>query len=229
MRRRRRKSNSTSSIAWSVSGVALLGSVSGLGYVTATELDYLSRANLPTPPEVTRDVVVSKVTDALGRKASFRILLFTDEFRWRLSSFDALDATPDRPLFTVEMKAVLNSAEGAYAALVEVNRQSRKLMSFWVCEMGSQSTKPPVKIRPRYHSTEARAGYLAMLPLSLIMPHYPAPGREITAAVYRAGGKFGKWTRSSRHAPRAVRARGRDHERRTDRRQTECASCSQRR
>jgi hypothetical protein len=98
-------------IAWSVSGVALLGSISGLGYVTATELDYLSRAHLPTPPEVKSDVVVSKVTDAVGRKASFRILLFTDEFRWRLSSFDSLDATPDRPMFTEDMKNVLASAE----------------------------------------------------------------------------------------------------------------------
>lgn len=64
----------------------------------------------PTPPEVIRDVVVRNVKDADGRSASFRILLFSDEFRWRLNSFDSLEQGGKRPQFTTEMKAVLNSA-----------------------------------------------------------------------------------------------------------------------
>jgi hypothetical protein len=64
----------------------------------------------PTPPEVIRDVVVRNVKDADGRSASFRILLFSDEFRWRINSFDSLEQGGKRPQFTTEMKAVLNSA-----------------------------------------------------------------------------------------------------------------------
>lgn len=80
-------------------------------YATASEVTYLLRAELPTPPEVRRDVVVRGAPDEIGRRASFRILLFTDEFRWRLSSHDSLEAMPDRPRFTDEMKSVLNAAE----------------------------------------------------------------------------------------------------------------------
>ena len=135
-----------------------------------------SRAQLPTPPEVTRDVVVSRVTDAVGRKASFRILLFTDEFRWRLSSFDALDATPDRPLFTSEMKAVLNSAEeiiavgasseelpaGASAAegrLIEERRAGRRAerIAIWMREVLSRPV-PVRKLNVGYHAPTRSCG-----------------------------------------------------------------------
>jgi hypothetical protein len=62
------------------------------------------------PPEVLRDFVVRNAKDDDGRRASFRILLFSDEFRWRINSFDALEHGGKRPQFTPEMKAVLNSA-----------------------------------------------------------------------------------------------------------------------
>lgn len=65
---------------------------------------------MPRPPEVVQDVVVRNVKDDEGRRASFRILLFSDEFRWRINSFDALESGGKRPQFTPEMKAVLNSA-----------------------------------------------------------------------------------------------------------------------
>ena len=65
----------------------------------------------PTPPEITHDLIVKDATDQLGRRASFRILLFSDEFRWRLNSFDAIEQGQSRPQFTEEMKAVLNSAQ----------------------------------------------------------------------------------------------------------------------
>lgn len=65
---------------------------------------------VPTPPEVAKDVVVRNVKDDAGRRATFRILLFSDEFRWRINSMDALEQTAKRPSFTPEMKAVLNSA-----------------------------------------------------------------------------------------------------------------------
>jgi hypothetical protein len=98
-------------VAWAVSLVALIASGGWMLHATAAELSFLLRTALPTPPEVTGDVVVRDAPDAIGRRASFRILLFTDEFRWQLSSHHALDAMPDRPNFTAEMKAVLNGAK----------------------------------------------------------------------------------------------------------------------
>lgn len=66
---------------------------------------------VPTPPEVVKEVVVRNVRDDEGRRASFRIMLFSDEFRWKINSFDALEKAGKRPQFTTEMKAVLNSAK----------------------------------------------------------------------------------------------------------------------
>jgi hypothetical protein len=80
-----------------------------LGLMTATEARSLWMV-APRPPEVYRDITVRNVPDDDGRKASFRILLFSDEFRWRINSFDALEHGGKRPQFTDEMKAVLNSA-----------------------------------------------------------------------------------------------------------------------
>ena len=65
---------------------------------------------VPAPPEAFRDFTIRNVPDADGRRASFRILLFSDEFRWRINSFDAIEQSGNRPQFTPEMKAVLNSA-----------------------------------------------------------------------------------------------------------------------
>lgn len=65
----------------------------------------------PTPPEVTHDLIVRDAADHRGRRASFRILLFSDEFRWRLNSFEAIEDPAAQPRFTDEMKAVLGSAE----------------------------------------------------------------------------------------------------------------------
>jgi hypothetical protein len=98
-------------ILWSTSGVGMLVFGGWLVYATLGEFERLTRPMLPTPPEVSRDVIVNNAYDAKGRRASFRILLFTDEFRWRLSSYDALDADPERPAFTPDMKAVLNEAQ----------------------------------------------------------------------------------------------------------------------
>jgi hypothetical protein len=65
---------------------------------------------VPRPPEVIRDVVIRNIPDAEGRRASFRIMLFSDEFRWRINSFDEIESGGKRPQFTTEMKAVLNTA-----------------------------------------------------------------------------------------------------------------------
>jgi len=88
--------------AWAVAGVWLVG-------LTFTELKAVWLVP-PTPPEVSHDLIIRNAKDDAGRSTSFRILLFTDEFRWVINSFDALEKAGDRPHFTDEMKAVLNSA-----------------------------------------------------------------------------------------------------------------------
>ena len=96
---------------WSLSALGLLAFGGWLIYLTAGEVVLLTTELPPTPPEVVKDVVVRNAEDRLGRRASFRILLFTDEFRWRLNSYDTLDAQNGRPVFTNEMKSVLSQAK----------------------------------------------------------------------------------------------------------------------
>jgi len=66
---------------------------------------------VPRPPEVLKEVIVRNVKDDEGKRASFRIMLFSDEFRWRINSFDAVEKGGKRPEFTEGMKAVLKSAK----------------------------------------------------------------------------------------------------------------------
>ena len=82
------------------------------GYLAVATLSEVKAVWLvpPTPPEISHDLIIRNAKDDEGRKASFRILLFTDEFRWRINSFDAIENGGERPHFTEEMKAVLNSA-----------------------------------------------------------------------------------------------------------------------
>src|SRR5687767_8331923 len=89
--------------AWAVAGVWLVG-------VTFIELKSVWLVP-PTPPEVSHDLIIRNAKDDSGRNTSFRILLFTDEFRWVINSFDAIEKSGARPHFTDEMKAVLNSAK----------------------------------------------------------------------------------------------------------------------
>jgi hypothetical protein len=89
--------------AWAATGVLLMST-------TVYEL----RATWlvpPTPPEVSHDLIIRNAKDDEGNNTSFRILLFTDEFRWRINSFDAIEKEGARPHFTDEMKKVLNSAK----------------------------------------------------------------------------------------------------------------------
>jgi hypothetical protein len=89
--------------AWVISGGWLVGSTAG----------ELRGAWLvpPKPPEISQDVMVRNAVDEEGRGTTFRILLFSDEFRWRINSFETLEQAGRRPHFTPEMKTVLNSAK----------------------------------------------------------------------------------------------------------------------
>jgi hypothetical protein len=98
-------------VAWGLSTVAFVIAGVCLSYATVVEVDRLTRMSTPTPPEVASDVIVRNARDQQGRRASFRVLLFTDEFRWRLSSYESLESSLQPPTFTPEMKSVLDRAK----------------------------------------------------------------------------------------------------------------------
>jgi len=108
---KRKWQSAFAAIAWGVSTLAFVIAGACLSYATVIQVDRLTKLSTPTPPEVAHDVIVRNVKDEAGHRASFRVLLFTDEFRWRLSSFDELESENGEPSFTPEMKAVLNRAK----------------------------------------------------------------------------------------------------------------------
>ena len=96
--------------AFAVSTLAFVIAGVGLSGATVIQVDRLTKLTTPTPKEIAQDVIVRNAKDEAGHKASFRVLLFSDEFRWRLSSYDALEQLA-QPSFTPEMKTVLNRAK----------------------------------------------------------------------------------------------------------------------
>jgi hypothetical protein len=123
----------------------------GLAYATFDEVDRLTRFRAPTPPEVTTDVIVRNAKDEEGNRASFRILLFTDEFRWKMSSSEELESF-DQPAFTPEMKSVLARAKEVAPVLAqqaarkkEETRAARRAsrIALWVRE----ALNKPIPIR----------------------------------------------------------------------------------
>ena len=97
-------------MAWRISTVGLVAFGGWLIYATTSELNRAAQTP-PAPSNVVRDIVVRNAPDVSGRRASFRILLFSDEFRWKLSSYDQVEREAEQPLFTPEMKKVLAKAE----------------------------------------------------------------------------------------------------------------------
>jgi len=98
------------STAWSLSTVGLVAFSGWLILATTSELKRAAQTP-PAPPQVVRDIVVRNAPDSSGRHASFRILLFSDEFRWRLNSYEQVERESTQPLFTAKMKEVLGQAE----------------------------------------------------------------------------------------------------------------------
>lgn len=96
---------------WGLSALGLLVFSGYLLFATFGEVSRLTRVLPPKPPEVVRDIVVRNAGDLAGRRASFRILLFTDEFRWRINSHSTLENLETRPDFSDGMRAVLNDAQ----------------------------------------------------------------------------------------------------------------------
>ena len=159
---------------WGLSSLALLVFGGWLTYATFEAASRLTRVLPPTPPEVTRDLVVRDAADLLGRLASFRILLFTDEFRWRLSSSDALENGSGRPLFTSEMKTVLNDAE----EIICVGASSEEIPAGVPFDEGRASEERRAARRAEQIAVWVRAAVSKPIPVSkLNVGHHVPTGR----------------------------------------------------
>ncbi len=157
-----------------VVALAFLIFTASLVYATFAEVRAFTRDLPPTPAEVTADVIVKNAEDLMGRRASFRILLFTDAFRWRINSYDSLETGEGRPHFTPEMKAVLNDSEeiicvgasseeipsGVSASAGRVNEERRagrraEQIATWVREVVSKPI-PVRKLNVGHHAATGR-------------------------------------------------------------------------
>jgi hypothetical protein len=149
---------------WVIFGVALAGATAG----EVRKAWYV----IPTPPEITQDVTVRHVKDDEGRAASFRIMLFSDEFRWRINSFDAVEAEGGkRPQFTEEMKAVLNSA----SEIITVGASSEEIPSGHSLNTGRALEEHRAARRADQIATWVRSALSKPLPVRKLNAGYHMP------------------------------------------------------
>jgi hypothetical protein len=139
---KRKWQSAVAALAWGTSTLAFVIVGACLSYATVLEVDRLTRLTTPTPPEVSHDVIVRNAKDQAGRRASFRVLLFTDEFRWRLSSYEALEQL-EEPAFTPEMKNVLNRAK----EIIAVGASSEEIVPGLSVEAGRKREEGRAALR----------------------------------------------------------------------------------
>ena len=169
-------------LAWGVTTTGLVVFGGWLLYVTTSETLRLTRAVPPPAPEIKRDLVVRNAEDREGKRASFRILLFTDEFRWRLSSFDALETQPARPVFTDEMKNVLNQAQ----EIICIGASSEELPARLSAQAGRQAEEWRAARRAEQIATWVRQAVSKPVPIrKLNVGHHASTKRPGDTADQR--------------------------------------------
>jgi hypothetical protein len=199
---KRRWTSRRQAVLWCVSTSAAVMFGGALTFATVGNVWRFARVLPPTPPEVSRDLVVRGVSDMFGRQASFRILLFTDEFRWRLSSSDTLENGLSPPVFTPEMKNVLNDAEEiicvgasseemssdvsfAVGRSIEEKRAARRAdrIALWVRSAVSRPI-PTRKMNAGHHLPTAQSGDTSdQRRVVIILVLDQDPGTDIDAAL----------------------------------------------
>jgi hypothetical protein len=133
---------------------------------------------LPTPPEAYQDFTVRNAEDDQGRRTSFRILLFTDEFRWRMNSYDDVGHGNARPRFTDEMKAVLNSAK----EVICVGASSEEIPSGTSFAVGRQVEERRAALRAEKIAVWVREVLKTPIPVrKLNVGHHSPTGRDETS------------------------------------------------
>ncbi len=147
--------------AWGVATTAFVIAGMSLSYATVLEVDRLTRVATPKPPEVAHDVIVRNAKDQQGRRASFRVLLFTDEFRWRMSSYESLESRLEEPAFTPEMKAVLERAR----EIIVVGASSEEIVPGLSLEAGRKREEARAAKRAERIATWVRAALTTPIPI----------------------------------------------------------------
>jgi hypothetical protein len=161
-------------VAWVVAGGWLTGATAG---------ELRSVWLVPTrPPEIAQDLVIRNVKDDEGLKSTFRILLFSDEFRWRINSFDAIERGGTRPHFTDEMKAVLNSAK----EIICVGASSEEIPSGVSFTLGRQREEERAARRAERIALWVREALDRPIPVrKLNVGHHTPTGDEDTSGQRR--------------------------------------------
>ena len=175
----RRWSSLFSTVAFSASTLAFVVAGACLAYATVQQVDRLTRLTTPTPPEVATDVIVRNAKDAAGHRASFRVLLFTDEFRWRLSSYDELESANGEPAFTSEMKAVLNRAK----EIIAVGASSEEIVPGLGADAGRKREEARAGRRAEKIATWVRGALSSAIPVRKLNVghHLPTKGSKETS------------------------------------------------
>ncbi len=162
---------------WRSRSAAFRWYLSAIGFVLAGGcLLYASVVELgpslgPKPHEVARSIIVRNVADLAGRHASFRILLFTDEFRWRFGSDLALENGLAQPEFTAEMKAVLNNAK----EIICVGASSEEIPSGVTIEQGRAEEERRAGRRAEKIATWVRRAVSRPIPVRKLNVGHHAP------------------------------------------------------
>jgi hypothetical protein len=159
--------------AWIGSAIGLMIFTGGLLVATSNEVRLLARTVPPTPPEISRDLLVRAVPDRAGRRASFRILLFSDEFRWRLNSVASLEHR-GVPEFSSEMKAVLSDA----AEVIAVGASSEEMPPGLSPEAGRGAEERRAARRAEQIAAWVRAALTTPIPVrKLNIGHHVTTGQ----------------------------------------------------
>ena len=153
-----------STLACFVVGAALL-------LTTIVQATRVVRFLPPKPPEIAHDVVMRNAPDSSGRKATFRLLLFTDEFRWRMSSTASLEDGRMEPQFTDAMKAVLNNAR----EIICVGASSQELPPGVPFEQGVAAEERRAARRAEQIAVWVRKAVSKPIPIRKLNVGYHAP------------------------------------------------------
>jgi hypothetical protein len=171
----RRWSSVFTRVTFGLSTAAFVIAGVGLSYATVLEVDRLTRVNTPKPPEVAHDVIVRNAKDQQGRRASFRVLLFTDEFRWRMSSYETLESSLDEPSFTPEMKAVLERAR----EIIVVGASSEEIVPGLSLESGRKREEARAAKRAERIATWVRQAISKPIPIRKLNVGHHMPTKAV--------------------------------------------------
>jgi hypothetical protein len=165
--------------SWKLSTVACGVVGAFLALATMVQAFHVVRLIPPKPPEIAHDVVMRNAPDNAGRKATFRLMLFTDEFRWKLSSSASLENGRFEPDFTPAMKAVLNSA----IEIICVGASSQELPAGVPPEVGRAAEERRAARRAEQTALWVRKALAKPIPIRKLNVghHTPKPGASDTS------------------------------------------------